>query len=95
MKLGDLFRKLVDEKGDEPGEPVEYKGYRIRPAPRAEGGKFYTAGLIAKDFADGPRKQHFIRADTHASREDACAHAILKARQIIDEQGDNLFVDRS
>ncbi len=82
------------ESAPEPaGEEVEYNGYTIRPTPRSQGGQFLTAGVIRKHFPDGEREQVFIRADTHASHEDACQHAIRKGRQLIDEQGDRLFRD--
>ncbi len=76
---------------DEAGDPVEYKGYLIRARPKAQGAQFYTAGVIAKSFPEGMKEQYFIRADTHSSRELASEHAIIKGRQIIDEQGDRLF----
>lgn len=94
MKLGKFFRNLVKSKGEaEPGEAVEYKGYTIRPAPKQEGGRFYTAGIISKSFPDGVKEHHFIRADIHTSREDANAHAISKAQRIIDERGEELFTE--
>jgi hypothetical protein len=74
---------------DEPA--IEYKGFRIRPEPYAARGQFQTAGVIEKDFADGPKEHRFIRAETHASREDAATFAVAKGRQIIDEQGDRIF----
>jgi len=75
-----------------PAEPaVEYKGFRIRPAPYPAKGQFQTAGVIEKDFAEGTKEHRFVRAETHASRDDAAAFALAKGRQIIDEQGERLF----
>ena len=75
-----------------PAETVEYKGFRIKPAPYAtDGGVFQTAGTIEKDGPEGVRTHRFVRADTHASREDAIAFAVAKAKQIIDLQGDRIF----
>jgi hypothetical protein len=37
------------------------------------------------------REHRFVRADTHGSADQAREFAIVKARQIIDEQGDRLF----
>ena len=71
--------------------PVEYKGYRIRPAPYLNGGQYQTAGVIQKDAADGVKEHRFIRAETHPSREAAVEFSIAKARQLIDEQGERLF----
>lgn len=92
MGLGSFLSKLVGGGGGEkPPENVEYEGYTICPAPRSQGGQFLTAGVISKTFPDGAKEQTFVRADTHSSREAACSHAIMKAQQIIDEQGDKLF----
>jgi hypothetical protein len=74
-----------------PAEPVEYKGYKITPAPYAASGGFQTAGTIVKDFPDGTKEHRFVRAETHPSKDDAAAFAIRKGQQIIDEQGDRLF----
>jgi hypothetical protein len=78
--------------GEGPAEPpIEYKGYRIRPAPYRTNGLYQTAGIIEKDAPDGVKQHRFVRADTHPSRDDAVAFAILKAKQIIDLQGDRIF----
>lgn len=80
--------------GDVPAGPaVEYKGFRIRPAPFAAGGQYQTAGVIEKDFPEGTKTHRFIRADKHASKDDATAFSVTKAQQIIDEQGDKVFAD--
>jgi hypothetical protein len=70
---------------------VEYKGYRIRPAPYLNNGQYQTAGVIQKDAADGVKEHRFIRAETHASKDDAAAFALTKGKQIIDQQGDRMF----
>jgi len=71
-------------------EPTEYKGYLIIPEPYPSRGQFQTAGVIATDGPD--RKEHrFVRAETHATLDDAIAFSLAKAKQIIDEQGDRLF----
>jgi hypothetical protein len=71
--------------------PVEYKGYRIKPAPYWNKSHFQTAGSIEKDGPDGLKRHDFVRADTYASRDDAIAFSILKAKQLIDQQGDRMF----
>ena len=73
------------------GEAAEYKGYRIRPAPYRVEGQFQTAGLIERDFPDGTKEHRFVRAERHASKDEAASFAISKARQIIDERGDRMF----
>jgi hypothetical protein len=95
-KLSAMWTRLVGGQGsagaEEPaGEAVEYKDYRIRPAPYPANGQYQTAGVIQKDFAEGTKEHRFVRAETHASKDDAAAFAIAKGKQIIDEQGDRIF----
>ncbi|MFI4994638.1 MAG: HlyU family transcriptional regulator [Hyphomicrobiales bacterium] len=77
------------------GEPdipaVEYKGYRIRPAPYLANGQYQTAGVIEKDAADGVKEHRFVRADTHSTKDAAIEFAVSKAKQIIDSQHDGMF----
>ncbi len=77
------------------GPAVEYEGYAIHAIPRRQGAQWLTAGLITKASPDGVKEHHFIRAETHASQDDASAFAVVKAKQIIDERGDKLFTDRA
>ena len=70
---------------------VEYKGYRIRPAPYRANNHYQTAGTIEKNTPEGVKEHRFIRADTYQSREDAIAFTLSKAKQIIDQQGDRIF----
>ena len=90
-----VFRRLFGGRSGASGEPaadaVEYRGFRIRPAPYRTGGKYQTAGTIEKDDPSGRKEHRFIRAETHESREDAVAFSIAKAKQIIDERGDRVF----
>jgi len=72
-------------------DAVEYNGYRIRPAPFAADGQYQTAGIIEKDFPDGAKEHHFIRAERHGSADDAADFAVSKGKQIVDEQGDRVF----
>jgi hypothetical protein len=74
-----------------PAEPVEYKGYRIRPAPYRADRLYQTAGVIEKDTSEGTKQHRFVRADTHQTHEDAVSFAVMKAKQIIDLQGDRIF----
>ncbi len=93
-KLKSLFAGLAGGSGAAeaaPAETVEYKGYRIKPAPYPNNGVYQTAGTIEKDGPDGVREPRFVRADTPPHRDDAIAFAISKAKQIIDLQGDRIF----
>ncbi len=94
--LGRLFgsRSASADKPAEAAEATEYKGFRIRPAPFAAEGQWQTAGVIEKDFPEGQKEHRFIRAERHASRDDAAELALSKGRQIIDEQGDGVFRPR-
>ena len=73
------------------GAPVEYNGFTLRAAPYKAEGQYQTAGIISKEVG-GARKEHkFIRADRHASYDDAVEFSLAKARQIVDQQGDRMF----
>jgi hypothetical protein len=89
--LGGLGAGAGGDDAGPPAETVEYRGYRIKPAPYSNNGAFQTAGTIEKDGPDGTREHRFVRADTHPSREDAIAFSVSKAKQMIDLQGDRIF----
>lgn len=98
-KFTDFLRRLIAPKQKEASDQeseraVTYKGYAIRPTPRRQGSQWLTAGVITKEFADGVKEHHFIRAETHGTKDAADAFSILKAKQIIDEMGDRLLEDR-
>ena len=91
--LSKLFGGGGGETAAPSAEAIEYKGFQIQPAARRQGGQWLTAGVIRKEV-DGEMREHsFLRADTHASQQDADDFALVKGRQIIDEQGDRLFKD--
>ena len=93
MGLMDSLRNLFGSGGKAAPkhEPVEYQGFVIHPAPQRQAAGWNTAGLITKEYPDGRKEQTFIRVDTHSSQDDAVAFSVIKAQQIIDEQGDRLF----
>ncbi|PSJ58282.1 HlyU family transcriptional regulator [Pseudaminobacter soli (ex Li et al. 2025)] len=71
---------------------IEHNGFRIRATPYKEGGQFQTCGIISKEI-DGTMKEHrFIRADRFASLDDAVDVSFKKGKQLIDEQGETLFI---
>jgi len=72
--------------------PVEYNGYRIRPTPYKINGQYQTAGIIEKQTPDGVKRHDFVRADTHQNIDDAINFTISKAKQMIDMEGDRIFV---
>jgi hypothetical protein len=90
-KLKAAWKSLAGGAAEPQAPAVEHNGYRIRPTPFLSGGAYQTAGTIEKDTPEGLRRHDFIRADTHASRDDAIAFSIAKAKQLIDTQGDRMF----
>ena len=91
-KLKAALGRLTAPAEAPPATAVEYKGYRIHPAPYLNKGSSYqTAGAIEKDTPDGVRRHEFVRADTCDSRDAAVAHSISKAKQLIDQVGDGMF----
>ena len=89
--LSALFGKLAPSPAEKVVEPVEYKGFIIRPAPFKSEGGYQTAGTIERDIG-GVRKEHrFVRADAFASFDDAAAFTLSKARQMVDLQGERMF----
>jgi len=86
-----LFGGGSTGSAEKTSEPVQYNGFTIRAAPYKSEGQYQTAGIIEKDIA-GVRKEHkFIRADRHASYDDAVEFSLGKARQIVDQQGERMF----
>jgi hypothetical protein len=87
-----LFGGGSSDSGEaKPSAPVEYNGFTIRAAPYKAEGQYQTAGIVEKEI-NGVRKQHkFIRADRHASYDDAVEFSLAKARQIVDQVGERMF----
>ena len=91
-----FLKRLFGGGGGSPGaasaaKTAEHKGFTIEARPYKEGGQFQTAGRISK-AVDGVMKQHeFIRADRFSSLDEAADHALIKGRQIVDEQGERMF----
>jgi hypothetical protein len=67
---------------------VDYNGYTITPKPMTAEGGYRIAALIEKDA----QSHQLIRADTIRDLEEAQTASIAKAKQVIDEQGDRIFV---
>jgi hypothetical protein len=92
-----FFKSLFGWGGDRagktaaPGKQVEHNGFAIEAQPYREGGRYQTAGVISK-VIDGVRREHkFIRADSFSTFDEAAEFSLSKGRQIVDEQGDQLF----
>jgi hypothetical protein len=72
-------------------EAVEYKGFSIVATPRKAQGGWTTEGVITKVAGESTRSERFIRADVLMSEEEAVNYSVMKAKKIIDEQGERLF----
>ena len=70
---------------------ILHKDFRIFPQPIKEGGVFRIAARIEKTFGDQVKTHTLIRADTRTSLDEATEASIGKAKQAIDQLGDDLF----
>ena len=93
-----FFKKLFGGGSDAPepqGDNVMgeegYKGFTIKAIEMKAGGELQLAGLIEKDIGGELKSYRFIRAERMSSREDLVALALMKGRQIIDEQGEQIY----
>lgn len=83
-----LFSKLFGGGKMPDTSPAEtYKDYAITAVPQKEASGWRLAARIEKDG----QEHTLIRADVIASKEEADAASIAKAKQMIDEQGARLF----
>ena len=95
-----FWKKLFGGSSDASPGPAkaireaEHNGFRIQAMPYAEAGQFQVAGVISKEV-DGTSRQHrFVRADRFGSIDEAADFAIMKGRQIVDQQGERIFDER-
>lgn len=101
-KMGAMFDKISkfisglgasgeDESGGQAAEPVAYKDFLIRPAPRRDGSHWHIAGSIVSEADPDGAAHEYIRADTFTSLEEAVRFTVIKGQQIIDERGKKLL----
>lgn len=91
-KLFGSKREIFFRKGKVfEGTEVEYNGFIIRPVPYLNEGQYQACGIIIRDIKGEQREHRFVRADRFPNLEDALQMIEIKARRIIDEQGDGLF----
>ena len=74
-----------------PVRSIEHNGYTIEARPYQEGGQYQVAGAITKQVGETRKEHRFIRADRFPTIEEAADFALMKGRQIIDQQGDRIF----
>lgn len=87
------FLKKLFGGGSNPSQmPSErHEGFIITPTPMSEGGQYRLCCEVRKEV-DGEMKTHrLIRADMFPSEDQAAQASILKAKQMIKEQGERLF----
>jgi hypothetical protein len=68
-----------------------YKGFLIKAIEMKAGSELQLAGTIEKEIGGELKSYRFVRADRMTSRDDLIAMALSKGRQIIDEQGEQIF----
>jgi hypothetical protein len=78
-------------EADTPAQTAEHKGFTIEARPYRESGQFQVAGVIAKGEGEARKEHKFIRADRFPTIEEAADFALMKGRQIVDQQGDRIF----
>jgi hypothetical protein len=70
---------------------IEHKGYRIEAQPYLDSGQYQVAGAVSREVDGAMREHTFIRADRFATIEEASDVALMKGRQLVDQQGDRIF----
>jgi len=86
-----LFGGGGESAPEKPAKEAEHGGFLIRATPFQENGQWQTCGVISRDANGTVREHRFIRADRFPSQEMAADHAVVKGRQIIDQQGERMF----
>ncbi len=69
----------------------DYKGFIISAIEMKSGSEYQLFGRIEKEINGEIKVKEFIRADKLSSIEEARKFTHKKGRQIIDEQGEELF----
>jgi hypothetical protein len=79
------------DAGGASARSAEHKGFTIEARPYPEAGQYQVAGTISKQVGDALKEHRFIRADRFPTQDEAADFALMKGRQIIDQQGDRIF----
>ena len=72
-------------------DAVEHEGFKITSTPIREGNEYRICAVIEKEIAGEVKTHKLIRADTVGGLEAAQTASINKAKQLIDQIGDQLF----
>ena len=73
-------------------EAVEYRGFRIVPAPAQVPSGWRIGAVISKEIDGERRSYHMVRADVFAEMDFVIDLTVRKAKQVIDEQGEKILV---
>lgn len=76
---------------EKPAEAEEHEGFRIVAHPVKEGGQYRLAGTISKEVGGEVKEHKLIRADLFTSLDEANSFTVIKAKQVIKEQGERMF----
>lgn len=97
--LKSLFSKLAGggdaggaEEAPKVAKEIEHDGFTIRATPYKEAGQFQLCGVIAKEVGGAMKEHRFIRAERFASLDDAVEMTLTKGRQIVDQNGERVFL---
>lgn len=82
-----LLRRLFGGAAAEAQPGEAYKGFEISVTPQKTAGGYRVGAIIRK----GKEIHEMIRADVVASEEEARTTSLLKAKSLIDQQGDSIF----
>ncbi|SCZ64359.1 hypothetical protein SAMN04488118_105229 [Epibacterium ulvae] len=88
-----LFSKLFGGGAKAKSEPTAetYEGFQIFVEPQKSGQGYCVGARVEKEI-NGELKSHMmIRADNFQAKETADEVSLLKAKKLIDEQGDSIF----
>ena len=86
-----FLKKLFVGSASKSPEPTEHSGFLIYPEPMKDTGGFRIAARIEKTFDEELKTHRMIRADTYSSEQTASEAAVTKAKQFIDQMGDDIF----
>ena len=74
-----------------PAAETDHKGFAIVATPQPEGGQYRLHGTITKIIDDETKTHTLIRADIFPDADQCAQVTIRKAKQVIDEQGEQIF----
>ncbi len=86
-----ILSKLFGGGSKPEPQAEEHDGFRIFAEPQSDSGGFRVAARIEKEINGEMKTHQMIRADVCQSAEEAKTTSILKAKLLIDQQGETIF----